>query len=526
MSEIKKITYYGFPVYFRVEHRADGDVFIFSYRCELAGQLRLDYEHPPRRIPELEKLLREAEKTDIWIDGEGKTILEQLPVVVMDEFFHSFLDTIDESTRAVGIERRKSNPDLTLGAIIAADREYLVPRKSEKTGKVRSLDAVEDDIRSLRRLCQKEGRTKWRDVTVQRCNQWLAKESMHTRKSCGRMMRRLLLTFFEMRVIEDLLGWEDYNPENTGNHKPQYKGLVRRNILPNMLSYGQCQKLLGRFVSSAGPQTVSGVDMALLLKLTLGLDLEEICALNIESFAYLKDFPERLTVRITHLFCKSPEGANYRIQEIEDPYQRRMLPLSHLAKCCYTAICGRRKLTGATPLVPSKDNSRRHMTPEDLEKELNKRVSALLAHDAFCVESVCAPSANVILDNTAERELRTSSCEEEELRFIQGKRPLIVSAVSYADFLNEAELNKLGALQDRWLNRVIAVEASGEGSTELYKRGAIISWTTPSRGSRTQVVFKIDFSERDVEEVPEEGITLELHVLHGFSGMIFWRQNN
>lgn len=526
MSEVKKIAYYGFPVYFRIENRADGDVFIFSCRQKLAGQFRLDYEHPPRRVPELEEMLREAERTGVWIDGDGKTLLERLPETIMDEFFRRFLNTTDERMRAVGIERRKSNLELTLGAIIAADREKLVSKKSETTGRARSRDSIEDDIRVLGCLCHREGCTTWRDVTVQRCSAWLSKESMHMQKACARMMKRLLRPYVDMRIIDDFLGWKDYDPETRGNHKPQYKGLVRSNILRNMLTYSQCQKLLGKFVPSGGSKVVSGVDMALLLKLTLGLDTEEICALNVESFSYLKDFPERLTVRITHLFCKSPDGTNYRIREIEDSYQRRILPLSRLANQCYTSICARRKLTGATPLVPSKDNSKRHMTPEDLEKELNKRISSLFAQNVFHVEGVRAPTANTILDNTAVQELRASSCEEEELRFIRGKRPLIVSAVSYADFLNEAELNKLGALQERWLNRVIAVEASEEGNTELYKRGATINWTTPSQGSRTQVTFKIDFPEDNLEEIPEEGITLELHAMHGFSGTILWSQRD
>lgn len=526
MSEIRKTTYYGFPVFYRIEHRADGDVFVFSYRQKNAGQLRLEYEHPPRRVPMLERLLKKAESAGDWFGGDEKNLLEQLPEDVMDEFFYKFLDISDERTREVGIERRKSIPELTLGAIIAADRERLIPKKSETTGRTRSRDSIEDDIRMLGRLCQREGGTTWRDVTVQRCSVWLSKESVHMQKSCGRMMKRLLLPFFEMRIIDDLLGWENYDPETRGNHKPQYKGLVRSNILPNMLSYGQCRELLGRFVSPAGPENVSGVDMALLLKLTLGLDLEEICAMNIESFAYLNDFPERLTVRITHLFCKSPEGANYRIREIEDPYQRRILPLSRLATQCYTAIVGRRKLTGATPLVPSKKNSRRHMTPEDLEKELNERASVLFAKGTFSVEGVRVPTVTAILDNTAIGELRKASIEDEELRFIRGKRPLIVSAVSYADFLNEAELNKLGALQDRWLNRVMSAKVSEEQNTDLNKKGAIIRWTTPSQGSRTQIVFKIDFSERNMEEISKEGITLELHALHGFSGTISWSQND
>lgn len=527
MSIIKNLFYYGFPVYYRVEHRTDGDAFIFSYRREIDGRLRLIYEHPPRRIQVLERLLQDAESSGVWIDGDGRTLLEQLPESVMDEFFHDFLD-IESSAkiRSIGLERRKSIPELTLGALFAADREKMVSAVSEITGKARSAASIEDDVRTIRCLCQKEGGTRWQEATLLHCLEWLSEETVHMRRSCGRMMKKLLLPFFEMELIEDLLGWESFDPSMGVPHKPRYDGLVRSNILPNMLSYGQCQVLLEKFISPAGPGVVSGVDMALLLKLTLGLETEEICALNIESFVYLKDFSERLTVHVTHQFCKPSGRKKYQLQEIEDSHQRRILPLSHLAKQCYTAICERRKLTGTTPLVPSKSSSRRRMTPEDLDKELEERVLALFSKEYIRIAGVRAPAAKALLDATGERELRKSGCEEEELRFIQGKRPLTVSAVSYADFLNEAELNKLGALQDRWLNRVVPMPPPKETETILYKKGATIDWAAPCQEGRTQVVFKIPVPKRNPEEIPEEGITLELHALHGFSGTILWKQED
>ena len=521
-TNIKKLDYYGFPVYVRIERRANGNVVIFSFRQLAHGQLRIIYEHPPRRVPALEKLLQEAECTGIWEDDNGHTILELLPADVMQEFFCAFLDCSTPENRKTGLERRKSLVDITLGVLISADRARLISLVNQRTGKPRAASSIEDDINAIRCLCRHEGCTRWRDVTPAHCLSWLSQESEHMRKSCARVMKSLLLPLLHADIINDLLGWDDYDPSEDAPSKPSYSGLVQRNILPTMLTYRQCRTLLAQYFTSSGPKIVSGVDFALLLALTLNISAEELCALTINSFAYLKDYPSRLTVKITHEYRRSPSGTNYRHQEIEDQYQRRMLPLSHLAQQCYEAICARRKLTGDSPLVPSRNNSRRHMTPADLEKEFKARISALFSNYSSPIDGVKMVSFKEIIANTAERELRKGGCEEEELRYLQGKQPLIVSAVSYADFLNESEQNKLGALQDRWLNKVFPLGTAKEPTTTLCKKGATIDWITAYRDSRTNVSFSIDFPEKELEAVPEEGITLELYTLHGFSGTISW----
>ena len=339
MPTIRQLTCYGFPIHYRIEHRADGNVFVFSYREEVEGRMELVYEHPPRRIPKLERLLEGAESTGVWTDDDGKTILEQLPERVMDEFFRCFLDTESSpEIRAIGLERRRSVPELTLGALLAADRAKLVPEVSEATKKSRSPESIADDRRTISRLGQKAGQLRWHEATPEHCVAWLQEESEHMRRACGRIMKRVFIPFFEMEEIDDLLGWEDFDPTMGIPSKPQFDGLIRKNVLPNMLSYGQCRTLVEKFFSSAGPKAVSGVDMALLLKLSLKMETEEICALNMESFVKLKDFSERMTVHVTHLYCEELAGGRHQIQEIEDPHQLRIiLPVTYNLRAQPTA---------------------------------------------------------------------------------------------------------------------------------------------------------------------------------------------
>ena len=197
--------------------------------------------------------------------------------------------------------------------------------------------------------------------------------------------------------------------------------------------------------------TVSGLDIALLLRLILALSLEEICALSLGDFCFLRDFPGRLTVNITHQITRVDGQSSYRIRPLTDPYKIRKLPLSAYLHMAFESYKQNRKTKSAPlselPLVPAKNNVQRHMRPDDLRKELEKRFALLLKQETTLKGR--HPSLHELLNQTAPRELLKSGVEAEELRFLMGKAPKLVSAKSYADFLNESELNKLGALQDR-----------------------------------------------------------------------------
>lgn len=518
-------SYYGVPVYFRVEHRKDGNVIVFSFRSVLDGKLVTEYEHPPRRIPALEALLADSEDPAVTPEIlDGLSILEQLPGKTMEELFQCFLSTTGSpGVRNLGVNRRKMMQDLTLGALLAADKEFLLYGETgggKGRTKEKKQSSIDDDARAIRLLCQREGGTRWRDVTPDHCAAWLQKETGHMRTSCSRIMRKLLLPHLEMRAIKSLLGWESYDPVGAKRPVPNYKSQILGNLLPTMLTYGHCRRLLQGIMGESGPERVTGIDMALLLNLVLGLSEEALCALDLDDFCYLNDFASRMTVNISKWFERHGGRTNYRLCPILDIYERRKLPLPHLAEQCFQVMRKRRKDTGSLPLVPSRANSRRRMAPDDLKKEFNKRLRTLGLNYNVGSERIKTPDLRKLLSATAERELRKSGCEEEELRFIFGKQPLIVSAKSYADFMNEAELNKLGALMDRWLNRVVPMCQSGTVLPRFSGKGATAQWSAGAPESRTQVSIRIPFGPKDPEEIPEEGITLEVSALHGFSGSI------
>ena len=273
--------------------------------------------------------------------------------------------------------------------------------------------------------------------------------------------------------------------------------------------------------------TVSGLDIALLLRLILALSLEEICALSLGDFCFLRDFPGRLTVNITHQITRVDGQSSYRIRPLTDPYKIRKLPLSAYLHMAFESYKQNRKTKSAPlselPLVPAKNNVQRHMRPDDLRKELEKRFALLLKQETTLKGR--HPSLHELLSVLAPRELLKSGFEDEELRFLLGQAPKLVSSKSYADYLNEAELNKLGALQDRWLGRLWPGKPETSAAKpigRLFGKNSVLRYIS-NQGERTQAAIRIAIPSIDpvvLDTISAEGILLELGVCYGCSGTV------
>lgn len=496
-----EITYYGFPIIYRLEDRNGHPTLILSYR----QNGKIVYEHPPRRI-------RNAS-------------IEDLPQKLLEEFFrHLLTPEPPAEQRERGLFLRRSLVNLPLAVLLAADSYTLFYNPDLGRKKV----SIEDDERAIMLLLQQEGQTPWREVTPARSSRWMYGQNLsdHMRISIKRVMRSLFLRQAEEGIIEEI-PWCNYDPNAASRPKQNFKSLIRANVDPTTLTDGQCQALLTHIDNAGQKGNVSGIDIALLLRLTLALPLEEICALNIGDFHYLSDYPNRLTVNITHYIARADDQSSYRIRPHTDPYKIRKLPLSAYFRIAFESYKRNRKTKSVPlselPLVPAKNNIQRRMRPEDLRKELEKRFD-LLPHQEIIISKSKHPSLHKLLSKTAPRELLKSGFEDEELRFLLGQPPKLVSAKSYADYLNEAELNKLGALQDRWLGHLwperFKVNANKIG--KLTGKNSVLRYTS-IQSEHTQVVIQIAVPKVDadvMDTLSDEGILLELGACYGCSGVI------
>ena len=500
--------FYGFVLYYRIENRKKVKAIIISHRSKDGNKTRINYECKPVERQSIQRMIAEFELT-------GQGLLEALPPEIMAQCMNDFVGLGSENSR----NRRRAIPNLTLGVLLTADKEKLI----YETGEVRDKATIDDEERILKILLEKVGSVCWSDVTPELCVDWLARRSEHDQKAVKRLMLRFQRLQLQAGLL-DKLSWEDYTPGAITRKRKSSQSLIQNNIEPVMLTVGQCSYVISTIFDHVNEGTVSEVDMAILLKLTLCLDEEYISALNLSDFQALDDYKNRYVVAITHVEEKS--NKNYIRREISDPYERRLLPLPSLVAECYRALLKKRKVTDlCVPLIPSRHNALRRMSPADLKKEERRFLDALQIGQI--VQITDAPKikrmhAVDLLAVTGERELLKCGIEEEELRLMKGQRPQLVSGRHYYDRNNEAALNKIGALMDRWLGRIYQQGVAQQRSKSvLSARGSSVEWIAEEPDCCTQIYATITIPPVQRDKIPPGGIELELSTLHGMTGTIY-----
>lgn len=500
-----KSSYYGFTIYYRIENRKNGAAWILSYRGEDPDG-KIIYEHPPRCVKNGEAVLA-GYKTDYAANEHGQTIFEAELVSLAKDFAQGMLGLNKEETRERNLMFRKSLGNLPLGMLLSADSDEILGNGTE-----RKRESIDDDRRAIKTLLIREGRTPWREVSQTHCAKWLADISSHSERACIRVMCKLFEIQCEAGVV-NFFPWQRA-PLGQKSQLPNNKNLTNAHIEPRMLTDEQCRVLIRRCTTRAENGVITGVDVALMLRLIQGIELEELCALDLSDFSYLYEFRERMSVRIHRVLVKGTK--NYMRKEIDDSYRKRRLGLAHVVKECVDALKARRGNKDG-PLLPCKANAKRRMTPRELQAKLKKvlRDEKIEPRQVTQGKAIRLKDPLQLLASTGRAELRKAGYEEEELRHTYGLMPQLTSAVSYCDYESEAEMNKLGALQDRWLRRFAGEH---EKYSKRMAKGVTQKISAKQDGMRTETDIILDFSSVKAGNIPAEGIWIECGALHGMSG--------
>jgi len=416
-----------------------------------------------------------------------------------------------------GCRRRKSAAELTLGILLSADKRELL----YETGSIRSEATVKDEEKTFYAILARWGKTPWREVTPETCAEWLARKSLRAKKEIRRLMCRHEVLQLRAGAI-DSVTWERYQPKETTRRQQSHRALIRGQIEQTVLTDGQCRELIKEIQARIAAKSVTEIDLALLLRLSAALEIEEIAALTWEDFAYLADFPGRLTVEIKKVCQKIRKKS--KVVEIEDPYKRRKVPLPAITEDCYRALISRNDLDPKWPLMHSRHSKEQRMTLDMLKHALAEHVSLIQIEKVTDVGGVKGRRAEEMLVSTGLRALKLVGLEEEELRAVRGQRPKLVSGKHYYDRHCEAALEKIGALQDRWMEGLCA---RGGGTSEhrgerLRAAGASVCWTSPDSGQRVTAIVSLEVPPIPQSAIPESGICFELSAQHGCTGTIIF----
>ena len=278
---------YGCELFFRVERRRGGDVVIVSFRRE--G--RILFESRPVGGMAIRALINDLLPTL----PSGKGFLMAFPPKKLSRVLNEWIGLDSPESR----ERRKNTHEITLGVLLTADRKRLLQGDGGKRG----TETIKDDERAIGRLLEHFGDRLWREVTPAFCAPWLGKQSQRAKKDC----RRIMMAFERLQLqagVLDELTWEHYDPKDIRRHRKSQKSAVQSQIEPVMLVDGQCAAILRKIRERIESGKVNGIDMAILLALSAAVDLPYISALNLADFHFLKDFKNRLVVRIERKMIK------------------------------------------------------------------------------------------------------------------------------------------------------------------------------------------------------------------------------
>ena len=486
-------NYCGLTICYRTEHRQGGDALILSLRGP-DGRGRIQFEDKPHRLPKA---------------SNGN--LEKAAELLVPKFLQRCFAIATKEGRG----RRQIRP-LSLGAAWAADYDMLLASTNWSASTASKYRA------GFGLILAAHGATPLAELTPAVCAPTLDCMSLSKCEGCILLLRSLI----ELQCKAGLMNsnpWDSYKPSGRVK-KPSHSRLLGKNLRDTMLTAGQCQDFVRRCFASLGRR--DGVlYFAALLLLFLGLPPEQICALQFQDMQYLEHYPSQLTIRLAHEYCRRKGKKGYIRSPLDKPFKVRQIPVPAVIAEAFQLLYGVSTPEDVKhkqcPVIHSPENKNTPVTPKRLRKWLNKTFRRDLQPP-----SDFGPSLPVtkLLQNTAIRNLARSGYEDEELRHHQGHTPTLVSAKHYCDFSNEAELNKLSRLQERWSNPPLPnAPIFPQGSFVLKAKGHPQEWL--ATGFNCGVDFTLTIPPIPPETLAQhkelsDGLLLEFTATRGMDGII------
>lgn len=530
-KKLKAASLYGLRLFYRIENRGNDETLILSTRNERKS--KVDYEAPPIRVKDWQK----TTKNCFSAAPNSHLMLEALPkeTHIVERFCVGFagIDSAekskasDEEIQKLKEKRRERRSDLILplGILLYADKKKYLDGCGAN-GLPPNRDTVNDRRRAIDLLLRHEGYTIWPRVTPAKCAGWLDALSEHDRGAVSRLMKTIFA--YQVSLIDGLEDpWEDYSPKQ-GDKKPNQNFLNSRHNERISLTDGQCAEIFKKCDMNRRAGKASITEFAVLLLMTVSISVEELCALTYGDLVYLRDFGSRMVVRIINEYAKDDGEKKNHLRRVGNKYKERFIPLTYLAAKYFEALKEKeekRLSEGNSGSIEDKadfcaEKRERRLRPEKLAGDVLQYMMPWMPESITGAKSkkFRAQDAVKLLQKTAEQHMERNGYEEEEIRRMKGLAPLLVSAKSYMDFVNEPELNKLGAMMDCWVRRAYPCAEYVRPLNKASKRTKLLMSDRPD--SQTYAVIRVSVPPMERDQIPKQGVTIRLSAQAGISGSV------
>ncbi len=298
--------------------------------------------------------------------------------------------------------------------------------------------------------------------------------------------------------------------------------LVNQHIRPDNLVREVVHRILNEMMELLFQPKEWKFALALLLCLTMGLSLPEICCIKMDAVLCDRD---NLPLRI-HIKGNIQKKKERWKEEsyLETSHKNRNLPVPTKVAYGMKHLLDEWKRTDSEQayseryLIPHDKNPKRRMDCEELKKWINKRLKNQLEdnrmHDGQGnVVHPRAPYHRCL--STAKQSLFHAGFETDEFRYFFGYPPSSTAGEFYCDFGNDSEQQRMRNIIDQWLGTILPSELCEDLALENPSAGTTAVFG--AEGQIAHVVLTLDIPPVPEECIPDEGYQMQFWARLGFS---------
>ena len=422
--KLNSIDFFGVTVTYRVEARKAGPTIFLSLRSSdgvhLDGVGRVFYEHRGHifRAPD-----------EIGLEEYVRTLIP--------ECLQRAFDPTTKEGRAL---REKFAKDLPLAALIVADFNRVAQSMKwanpTKKGHKKWLDL----------LVSKFGRIPFCEITQEKFALHLREGGYSDYQINGQIYAMRALVIYE--ETQYLISEHFMDTFTLGNRRVVVGPRdASKHFEKNILTHAQVREIVATCAENL-ESSRGYLYFSLILMLTTGITISELCALTWGSFSFSKTYAGIIVVEI--MAETKLVGEVYRTEELSGP-RRRTLPLPPTVEKLYHRVRDNApNVQESAPFMRSFKNAARRMRPDEFEKWLKVFLRGFnFAQQKESKNLLKHPGR--VLRETFRAAMAICGCDEEEVRYLYGSVPESVFARNYCAYDDPRELAKLAAILDRYI---------------------------------------------------------------------------
>ena len=421
---LRIVDFFGLPVTFRVEARKNTAAVILSLRSHdkerIDGNGAIVYEHPPR-------IVRFTDEASV-----EKRVLELIPECLRRAF--------DPDTKAGCSLRKKFAQSLPLGALIAADFDRVAQYMKWSTS------TKKEYMRSFELLVSKFDRIPFCEITQEKFALHLREGGYSDYQINGQIYAMRALVIYE--ETQCLISSHFMDTFAMGNRRVVVGPRdASRHFEKNILTHAQVREIAASCAENL-ESSRGYLYLGLILLMTTGITISELCALTWGSFLPSNTYTE---VTVIEIEAEAKRGGEvYHIEELNWP-RRRTLPLPPaVAKLYHKVKDSAPNVQENVPFMRSFKNAARRMRPDEVEKWLKGFFKSFDFSKQPELKSL-TKNPERTLRATFRSALESCGCDEEEIRYLCGNAPKSVFARNYCAYDDPRELAKLAAVVEHYI---------------------------------------------------------------------------